>query len=346
MKKKILVLFFILILGCVIVFLNLPKQSGHLTFYGNVETHTVNASFRVGGRIQELYFEEGDFVNKGDLLARLDSLPFEKDVDLAKAEKSVQESSLTKFLKGSRDAEIMQGRNIVQERKAMTSNLKQNLDRLRKLRVNGGISQQDLDDAHSRHTEAAARLKASQNQLSLLEEGFREEDIAQQKAAVLVSNARYEKAKIFLTDTSLFAPQSGRIITKTMEQGAMINAGHTLYSISIPKPIRIRAYIVQNKMGLVSIGDKVSISSDSAPQNLYYGHIAFISSVAEFTPKSVETEEVRNDLVYRMRIIVDENENTTPEKGYSVLHQGMPVTIKFLTNSVMIEESLIDRIFN
>jgi len=332
MKKKIIILSFVFILVCILIFSYFFRNDDNLTFYGNVETHTVNASFRVGGRIQELFFEEGDFVSEEDLLARLDSLPFEKDIDLAKAEKAVQEAGLNKLLKGSREAEVEQGKNIVQERSAMAYNLKQNLKRLEKLRRSGGISQQTLDDARSKYTAAMARLEASENQLSLLKEGFRKEDIAKQQAAVSVSDALYGKAQIALDDTSLYAPQSGRIVTKTMEKGAMINAGHTLYSISILKPVRIRAYIVQNKMGLVNIGDKVSISSDAAPQKLYYGHIAFISSVAEFTPKSVETAEVRNDLVYRMRIIVDENDNTTPEKGYPVLHQGMPVTIELLTD--------------
>ena len=331
MNKKIIAISFILVLICALLLYFFLRNDEKLTLYGNVETHTVNASFRVGGRIQELFFEEGDFVTEGNILARLDSLPFEKDVDLAKAEKSVQEAGLNKLLTGSRDAEVEQGINIVKERSAMAYNLKQNLNRLEKLRKSGGISQQTLDDARSKHKEAVARLEVSENQLSLLEEGFRKEDITKQEATVLIADAQYGKAKIALDDTSLRAPQSGRIITKTMEQGAMISAGHTLYSISIIKPVRIRAYIVQNKMGLVSIGDKVSIRSDSAPQKIYYGHIAFISSVAEFTPKSVETEEVRNDLVYRMRIIVDENNDSNPENGYPVLHQGMPVTIKLLT---------------
>lgn len=333
MKVKILALILLASLIGVILFFTFIKQDNTLQFYGNVETHTVNASFRVGGRIQKLFFEEGDFVEEGTLLAQLDSLPFEKNVAIAKAAKAMQMAELNKFLSGNREAEIEQARNIVQEYKTTAFNLKTSLDRLEKLRKSDGISQQQLDDANSSYIAAIARLNASENQLTLLEEGFRKEDIEKQKAALLLANTAYEKMQISLDDTSLYAPQSGRIITKTMEKGSMINQGRTLYSISILKPVRIRAYVAQNKMALVNIGDKVSISSDSAPEKLYYGHIAFISSVAEFTPKTVETKEVRNDLVYRMRIIVDENKNIST-KNYPVLHQGMPVTIQFLKDSL------------
>lgn len=322
MKKFFLLILFLLALASVF-YMDFNTEETELTLYGNIETHTVKASFQTSGRLLKLYFEEGDPVKKGDLLAKIDDTPYQKELAIAKAELVAQEITLEKARKGYRNSEILQGISLVEERKTLADNLKISYDRIQSLYASNAVSKQELDNAKSYYEEALARLEIAQSQLDLLEEGNRLEDIQIQEAKTQVAQELYNRIKIRLDDTVLYAPQDGIITTRAMEEGEMLAEGQAVYSISIINPVRIRAYIDENKLGFIKLGDKVNIKTDSAKEALYSGSISFISNVNEFTPKSVQTEEVRNDLVYRIRITVEESSM----QNMPALHQGMPVTI-------------------
>lgn len=137
---------------------------------------------------------------------------------------------------------------------------------------------------------------------------------------VAVSNL--EKSITNLDDTKLFAPYNGIILSRIREKGTILNTNEPVYSISMTEPVWIRTYIDETNLGKVKLGQKALIYTDSRPKDPYMAHVGFISPVAEFTPKTVETTTLRADLVYRLRIIVD---NTDP-----YLRQGMPTTIRLL----------------
>ncbi len=136
------------------------------------------------------------------------------------------------------------------------------------------------------------------------------------------SVAKFENAVIDLDDTKLYAPYRGIILSRIREKGTMVDSSSVIYSISMIEPVFIRAYIEEPDLGKVKLGQKALIYTDSRPKNPYLGHIGFISPVAEFTPKTVETTTLRGDLVYRVRIIIDNTD--------LYLRQGMPVTIEVL----------------
>lgn len=132
--------------------------------------------------------------------------------------------------------------------------------------------------------------------------------------------ASLERSETRLNDTKVYAPILGTILTRIREPGAVVNFGEPIYTLSISSPIWVRAYLSEPDLGFIFPGMEAEIHTDTPELPVYKGHIGFISPVAEFTPKTVETQKLRTDLVYRIRVIVDNPDNK--------LKQGMPVTVK------------------
>lgn len=293
--------------------------NGPITLYGNVEIHQVDLAFRVAGRIEDMLKTEGETVRAGDTLARLDARPYKDETRRAEANVSMQEANLSKLETGYRPEEIGQAHAAVVEGRAAEDNARRNYERVRKLRTGGGVSQQNLEDARAAWQSATARLDAAQKQYDLVKAGYRVEDIAAQKAGAEAAHAALSAARTALADTVLIAPEDGVVLTRAREKGAVVQAGQTVYTVSLTHPVYIRAFVPQPKLGLIRPGAGVRVAVDAVPGKTYPGRVGFISPTAEFTPKSVETREVRNDLVFRIRILADDPDN--------VLRQGMPVTI-------------------
>ena len=291
-----------------------------LMLYGNVDIRQVELGFRVAGRIAEMQFEEGDPVRKGSLLARLDDRPFLDSVDVAAADVAQREADLKKMTAGSRPQEIAQARATVVEREATLANANHLVERRQALVRDGVVSKQAYDDAIAARDEARARLQAARETLKLVTAGFRDEDIEAARAVLASAQARLESAKTSLSDTQLYAPDNGIILSRVREPGAIVAAGATAYTLSLVDPVWIRAYVAEHNLGRVAPGTKVEVITDSDPARPYEGQIGFVSPVAEFTPKTVETADLRSDLVYRVRITV-----ANPDQR---LRQGMPVTVR------------------
>lgn len=312
----------LLALACAALWYLLPgkTEQNTLVLYGNVDIRQVELGFRVAGRVQEMRFEEGDAVKEKDVLAVLDKTPYLDEAALRKAEVEQQEANLRKLEAGTRPAEIEQARALVAERKASLVNANRAFDRQQELVRKGVVSRKAYDDALAQKTEAEARVKSVEKAFDLAQEGFRKEDIAQGRAALDAAKARLQEARTRLADTGLAAPADGIILVRVVEPGAIAATGATVYTLSLQRPVWVRAYVSEPNLGRIHPGMAVEVITDTKPGKAYAGQIGFISPVAEFTPKSVETAELRSDLVYRLRVIVRE-----PDKA---LRQGMPVTVR------------------
>ena len=182
-----------------------------------------------------------------------------------------------------------------------------------------GLSSQGLlDSALAQRDEASARLAANREALALAVEGARVEDILAAEAALAGAEAQRDQAATQLQDTQLQAPNNGVILTRVREPGAIVSAGVPVYTLSLTDTVYVRAYVDEANLGKVVPGAKLVVTTDSSDKH-YTGQVGFISPRAEFTPKSVETPELRTDLVYRLRIVIPEADDK--------LRQGMPVTI-------------------
>ncbi len=295
------------------------KSPATLTLYGNVDIRQVELGFRVAGRVASMAFEEGHAVTAGTALAALDARPYEDEVAAAEAQVAQQRAALDKVVNGPRQAEIAEARAVVADRKAALENARIALDRARALRASATVPQAELDNAQAAFDGARARTTSAEAALRLLEEGSRPEDIASARAALETARARLASARTALADTRLVAPADGIVLSRVVEPGAIVAPSSVVYVLSLSRPVWVRAYVDEPQLGRVHPGMEVTVYSDGAPKRPHRGHVGFVSPVAEFTPKSVETPELRTALVYRLRIIIDEPDET--------LRQGMPVTV-------------------
>jgi len=293
-----------------------------LKIQGNVDIRQVNLGFRVSGRIREMRFEEGDPVRAGDLIALLDEGPYQDLVNLAKAQLGQSTANLTKAINGSRPQEIDQARAQVAQAQANVENADLTFQRESDLRRTNAISKQEFDNATATRDANRAQLRSAQANLALLEAGSREEDIDAARAQVQHDQANLETAELNLSDCRLLAPTDGVIITRALEPGAIVAAGTSVYSLCFYSPVWIRTYVGEEDLGRIYPGMKALVFTDTNPGKPYEGQIGFISPVAEFTPKTVETRELRTDLVFRLRVVVEH-----PDR---YLRQGMPVTVRLV----------------
>jgi HlyD family secretion protein len=167
-----------------------------------------------------------------------------------------------------------------------------------------------------------AQVDLAQANLNLELAGNRIEDIESAKAQLDNARANLASAQQNLADSQLFAPVDGVIITRTVEPGTIVSTSSVIYSICQNEPVWVRTYVDERDLGRIYPGMKALVYNDTNPNQPYVGQIGFISPVAEFTPKTVETRELRTDLVYRLRVIIPE-----PDK---FLRQGMPVTLRMV----------------
>jgi HlyD family secretion protein len=286
---------------------------------GNVDVHQVELAFRLSGRISAVKVQEGDKVRAGEVLAALDPEPLQADVDSAQADVAQARAQLEKTRRGFRVEEVAQARAAVAQRAADLENARVTLQRQEQLVAAGLVTHQQIDDAQTRVHMSEAALAAARDQLTLELRGSRIEDIEMQEAMLAAAQARLEKAQTALADATLMAPSNGIISVRAREQGAIVQAGQTVYTLTLNDPVWIRAYVPQPRLGRIKPGMPVKMTIDSMPGRQYDGTVGFISPEAEFTPKTVQTEQVRDDLVYRIRVIASDPDD--------VLRQGMPVTV-------------------
>lgn len=290
------------------------------SMWGNVDVHQVELGFRVTGRVAKLNVDEGAHVEAGTVLAQLDRVPFEQDVAAATAEVAMAKAQFDKATRGYRSEEIAQAAATVRQREADLTNARVTSERVQGLVPQGAVTRQQVDDAEARVRESEAQLIGAREQLALVTRGSRVEDIQTQEANLAAANAHLDKARTALDDATLIAPSAGVVAVKAREVGAIVQAGQTIFTVALTDPTWIRAYVPQPRLGRIKPGMHVNIEIDSMPGKQYDGTVGFISPEAEFTPKSVQTEQVRDDLVYRLRIIANDADD--------VFRQGMPVTVR------------------
>ena len=300
-------------------------------FYGNVDIRDVALGFRVAGRVAAMTVDEGDDVKAGQLLANLDKTPFRDELALRTANVAQQTANLAKLEAGNRPEEIEQVRADVAARNAALENARGVFSRQEALSKSDYASRQSFDNAAEQLRSGEAQLRSAEAALKLAIEGPRKEDIAAARAALEAAGAQRQVAQTSLADAELRAPAGGVILTRAVEPGAIVSPGTTVFSLSLRDPVWVRAYVSEPQLGLLRPGAPIKLFTDSKPGQPYDWQVGFISPVAEFTPKSVETSELRADLVYRFRVIV-----TNPD---AALRQGMPVTLRLADETPAVASS-------
>ena len=286
--------------------------------YGNVEVREVELGFRIGGRIAAVLVDEGDKVTPGQELARLDTQPLRDRLAGADAKVAAASAMVSKDAAGNRPQEVRAAQAAVTDAEARLGEARRLNQRRRALSERGFISKAELDESQSSLTAAAARLDAARAALSLAQEGTRSEDRTATRADAAQVAAERRAIQTDLSDAVLTAPSAGQVLTRVREAGAIVQPGEIVYAVALTQPVRVRAYVAEPDLPKVRPGMRVTVNVDGTGKS-WPATIGHISPVAEFTPRTVQTEDQRADLVYRLRLTVDDPKNE--------LRQGQPVTV-------------------
>jgi HlyD family secretion protein len=293
-----------------------------LVLYGNVDLRQVDLPFNNSERIAAVLVQEGDRVKPGQILARLDTSRLKPQAAQAEALVEAQRQAVVRLHHGSRPEEIAQARANVAAAKAEAANARLHYDRLHTLfesSAGRSVVRQDVDSAKAVLDEDEAKVVVNEKALDLAVLGPRQEDIAQAEAQLRANEAQFELLRQQLADAELLAPADAVVRSRLMEPGEMASPAKPVFSLALIDPKWVRAYVSEPDLGHVHMGTISSVEVDSFPGRRFEGWVGFISPVAEFTPKSVETTDLRTSLVYEVRVFVKDPQDE--------MRLGMPATI-------------------
>ena len=290
-----------------------------LVLYGNVDYRQAYLAMNATERVAELLVDEGDLVRPGQLLARLETERFALEVQRVQALLEAQRQRVARLKAGSRPEEIRKARADLQAAIARRNEAQRTLKRMKAAFAQGAVNQQEVDDAQAAYDTAAATVAARQATLDLVVAGPRIEDILEAEALLRRYEAELALARHVLRDAHLYAPSQGIIQARLLEVGDMCTPQTPVFAMALLDPIWVRVYVEEKYLGRIWEGMEAVVTTDSYPGKKYHGRVGFIASTAEFTPKTVQTEEVRTALVYQVRVLVD-----NPEFE---LRLGMPATV-------------------
>jgi len=372
MNKKLILVIVLVVVAAVVVIGSrswFHRGDGRsIRVSGNIELTEVNISFKIPGKLIERRVDEGDRVTAGMVLARLDkdqlvgqserarggvasaesqlaqqttaidyqAESLEGQIQQRAAEVKAAEARLAALVAGSRVQEKQQAQSSVDRAQTEYDRATADWRRAQTLIKNEDISAADFDQYRTRYETADAQLKTAKEQLGMVLEGPRKEDIdasraqlaqaqavlrlaeaqrielkrqhqqlVQRAADVVQRKADLSVVQTQLDDTEATSPIGGVVLVKSAEVGEVVAAGTAVLTVGDIDHPWVRAYISESDKGRVKLGDKVDVTTDSYPGKIYPGRVSFIASEAEFTPKQIQTAEERAKLVYRVKIAVD-----------------------------------------
>lgn len=290
-----------------------------LVLFGNVDLREVELAFVVQERVVALHVEEGDHVTQGQLLAEVDPVRFQQAIDQRAAELEVARQQLAELEHGSRPQEILRAKAELASARASERDARLTYQRLQGLVEKNLASPQDVDNAKAALDAASAGVEAARQNLALVQAGPREESIAAARAQVEGAEAALARARKDLDDTRLLAPAEGVIQSRILEAGDIAGPQKPVFTLALTDPLWVRAYVSEPDLARVRSGMRAEVHSDAFPDKVYAGQVGYIAPNAEFTPKTVQTADVRSSLVYQLRIQVPDSHHE--------LRLGMPVTV-------------------
>jgi HlyD family secretion protein len=322
-KRRPLVLILVALAVVVIVALVLRGRGvGRVVVAsGTVEATEAQLGFPVSGRILEVVALEGDPVRPGQALAYLDTLETAAKRRQAAAQATAARALLLELTRGSRVEEIAQAKAALAAADEQLADARRDFARAQSLREGGNVSEESLQKATVALQVAESRQEQAAEQYRLVRTGPRTERIDAQRAQVAQADAAVAAIDAVLANLTVRAPFAGVVTVKNREPGEIVSAGSPVVTVLNRDDRWVRIYVPENRVGAVRLGQAATITSDTPPRRPYAGRVEFIASEAEFTPKSVQTQEERVKLVYAVKVRI------TGDPGYE-LKPGMPADVK------------------
>ncbi|MRN66134.1 HlyD family efflux transporter periplasmic adaptor subunit [Brucella sp. 10RB9213] len=278
---------------------------------GRVEAVEIDISTKSPGRIREIFANEGSFVKAGDVLARMDTDQLESQYRQAKAQLRRAEIGIdtAQSLVTQRQAEHAAAEATVAQREAQLDAAQRRLARSRQLSESRTVSQQVLDDDRATAQGAEAAVGAAKAQLAATDAaiGAAKAQVVDAQASVEAAKAAIAAIEADLRDATLTAPKPGRVQYRVAQPGEVLSAGGRVLNLVDLSDVSMTFFLPTAQAGRVAIGADARIVLDAAPQYVIPAKVSFVADVAQFTPKTVETEEERQKLMFRVKAKIPQN---------------------------------------
>lgn len=283
---------------------------------GIVEVTEVDVAFEVPGTIVARFVDEGAAVDKGEPIAQLDEREYRLQVERARAAKAAAEARYALLTRGAREQEVDQALAALESAEADFQLRQRDFARIEELFRRGIAAQADFDRARTARSAAQAARDAARSRLNMLKEGFRTEEIEEGRARLREAEKALEVAELNLSRCRLFAPITGRVLSKNREVGETVAPGTPVVTMGDLARPWLNVYVSERDLGRIRLGMKASIYVDAYPGRAFEGRVAYVADKSEFTPKNIQTQAERVKLVYRVKIELENPEG--------ILKPGMP----------------------
>lgn len=300
-----IVLLLIVVVVVAVVVMRRGRAGGPFEGSGTVEATEAELGFTVAGRIETVAVEEGDTVGTGAELARLDQSELSARRDQAAATATAADAALLEMQRGSRPEEIRQAEAAAQAASNAASTAEKEVARARALRAQQVLSEAELERIESAYTAAQARQVEARESLRLVREGPRKERVQAARANAAAAAATVRSLDATLANTVIKAPFRGVITVRHHLPGEIIQAGAPVLTLLDRGDRWVKVYVPETRIGSVHVGQTAHITTDTFPGRRYAGRVSYVSSEAEFTPKTVQTREERVKLVYAVKIRIE-----------------------------------------
>ncbi len=272
---------------------------------GTIEATQVDVSVKITGRIVERLVKEGDRVSRGQVLVRLDDSELAADVKRLEAALRAAQATLRDLEKGARPQEIEDARAAVSSAEATRTMTERDYQRTEQLFKQNLIAAQDVDRTRQAHEVAKAQERSARERLALVLEGPRPDQIDAARWQVKQAEAALAQARSRLREAIVVSPIDGVVLRKNLEVGETANPGVPILTLVDPKDVWLRAYVPETEVGRLKVGEPARVRVDAFADRVFTGRLIEIGSEAEFTPRNVQTKKERVNLVFRIKIQID-----------------------------------------
>jgi len=300
----------LILLGCG------DSRKGVIEASGTLEATEVRVSAKVPGQIQQVHFQEGQQVTSGDTLVTLDRSTLELQWKQAQAGVEIAEAQYALLLKGARAEDLRMAEEALRQAEASNKMASEDYMRMKELLATNTVTQRQFDEAESRYTVAAAQLNSAKQNLQKLQRFARPEELAAARARLNQAKAAADLLRKHLSDATIVAPVSGTVTQRPLEEGELIGLGAVVATIARLERLDLMIYVNEKELGKVRLGGEADVVIDTYPDRAFPGKVIYISPIAEFTPKNVQTKEDRTKLVFGVKLEVENIEG--------ILKAGMP----------------------
>lgn len=302
------------------IYSNTNKTDPFIRASGTIEATTVDINARTQGIIKNLALEEGSTVEKDQLVAELsrNDLAAQRERD-AMGVVSAQDK-LSDLQSGAREQEIEEAEANVNIARVTYDKASQDYSRSQKLFKEGAISKEELDQASVNQELKKNQYNAAAARLNLLKAGNRPAQVANAATEVEKSQAVLKSTEAMLDDLKIYSPLSGTVLSRNYEEGEYVTMGALLATVADLNRLWIKVYIPTDDLPAIKLGDQVHFTV-SGDKTKYTGVIKNIASKGEFTPKTIQTQKERTNVVFAVKIAI--------ANGNGKLKPGMPADVVF-----------------